>query len=76
MDPIPGQPPTEKQARPNGSLKGFDIVDRAKARILEECPTAEVSCTDITLLLTRNAVFLVSNFQSCASLASNTVAVK
>ncbi|CAN6209088.1 unnamed protein product [Urochloa humidicola] len=47
----------EKDAMPNGSLRGFDVVGRVKAALEAACP-ATVSCADILALMARDAVFL------------------
>ncbi|RLN36115.1 peroxidase 1-like [Panicum miliaceum] len=47
----------EKDAMPNGSLRGFDLVARVKDRLEQACP-ATVSCADILALMARDAVAL------------------
>ncbi|RLM84495.1 peroxidase 1-like [Panicum miliaceum] len=47
----------EKDAMPNGSLRGFDLVARVKDRLERACP-ATVSCADILALMARDAVAL------------------
>ncbi|CAL5077480.1 unnamed protein product [Urochloa decumbens] len=47
----------EKDATPNGSLRGFDVVARVKAALEAACP-ATVSCADILALMARDAVVL------------------
>lgn len=49
---------SEKEAKPNLSLKGFDVIDTIKHKIEDECP-ATVSCSDILVLAARDAVALV-----------------
>ncbi|ERN16842.1 hypothetical protein AMTR_s00057p00127840 [Amborella trichopoda] len=45
----------EKDAVPNQSLTGFDILDRLKALIESQCLNT-VSCADILALAARDAV--------------------
>ncbi|XP_021730743.1 peroxidase A2-like [Chenopodium quinoa] len=47
----------ERNAFPNQSLKGLEIIDRIKQALEAECPGV-VSCSDIISLATRDAIIL------------------
>ncbi|KAI3979941.1 hypothetical protein MKX01_042595 [Papaver californicum] len=56
LDPTPNQATqVEKEARPNLSLSGFEVIDEIKTRLEQECPQT-VSCADILALAARDAV--------------------
>ena len=50
--------PAEKDAVPNLSLRGFQVIDAAKAELENQCP-AVVSCADIIALISRDAIHMV-----------------
>lgn len=49
----------EKNAIPNLTLRGFEIIDNAKAALEKECPGI-VSCSDVLALVARDAMLAVS----------------
>ncbi|CAM8973052.1 unnamed protein product [Rhodiola kirilowii] len=50
-----GPTPSEKEARPNLTLLGFELIDQIKKAIEDVCPQV-VSCADILALSARDAV--------------------
>ncbi|XP_077247459.1 peroxidase 44-like [Tasmannia lanceolata] len=48
---------SEKAAGPNLTVRGFEIIDEAKASLERQCPSI-VSCADIITLATKDAVVL------------------
>ena len=51
----------ERQAIPNKTLKGFDVIEFIKEELERVCPGV-VSCADILSLATRDGIFLVRSY--------------
>lgn len=48
----------ERDANSSYSLRGYEQIERIKAKLEDECPMT-VSCADIIVMAARDAVFLV-----------------
>ncbi|MED6175023.1 hypothetical protein PIB30_074583 [Stylosanthes scabra] len=51
-----------KQAPPNGSLKGLDVIETIKSKFEEAC-LGTISCADILVLAARDSMALIETNQ-------------
>ncbi|PON88263.1 Peroxidase [Trema orientale] len=56
IDPVNGDNTTEKNAIPNRTIGGYDVIDLIKTVLGQFCPGTDVSCADIVALAARDAV--------------------
>ncbi|KAF7091798.1 hypothetical protein CFC21_094353 [Triticum aestivum] len=61
LDQVDPNSPPEKFGIPNLSLRGFEVIDAAKARIGKECGSDVVSCADVVAFAGRDATYFLSN---------------
>ncbi|PIA40885.1 hypothetical protein AQUCO_02400148v1 [Aquilegia coerulea] len=57
MDSLNAGNQSEKDTVPNWSMKGFNIIEKSKSKVEEECP-ATVSYVDILILAAREGIIL------------------
>ncbi|KAG5242073.1 peroxidase [Salix suchowensis] len=55
-----GNNQTEKDAIPNKTLRGFNVIDAVKSALEKKCPGV-VSCADVLALVARGSVMMVSD---------------
>lgn len=58
LDSTPANPKIEKMASPNLTVRGYEVIDKAKERLEAACPQT-VSCADIVALAARDGAVLV-----------------
>ncbi|KAM6545241.1 hypothetical protein CsatB_025977 [Cannabis sativa] len=64
IDPVNGNNTTEKNAPPNRSVAGYEVIDEIKETLKTQCPKTDVSCADILALSARDAVTALTNEKS------------
>ncbi|KAK9676744.1 hypothetical protein RND81_11G097400 [Saponaria officinalis] len=59
LDPTSSKNETERDATPNSTLRGFEVIDAIKGELETECPRV-VSCADIISLAARDAIVAIN----------------
>ncbi|XP_008776272.2 peroxidase 5-like [Phoenix dactylifera] len=61
LDPLPNNPSEKLSPVNNGSLRGYEVIDDAKAELEAYCPET-VSCADIIAFAARDSTFITGGF--------------